>query len=373
MILGRRKFISMASGMAITSVLGGCSQAEFHSGPAADSIASRRIFVATNRNISPDPLLKFNDTRSKNTHFLSYDISIPPDRKPGEFSFPQRDLDPSRQFFVSNTYRHEGAPAFSRQVASRLDPREREELGAILFVHGFNVSYASAVFRTAQIATDFGIKSPMSLFSWPSAGRVSRYAYDRDSVLHARIALTETIEALAKQCGKVTIIAHSVGCFLTMEVLKRLTLLRENNTLQSITSAILVQPDIDVDVFLRQMDDIRSTDIEIAVIGSRNDRALKVSNVLTGGHPRVGEAENIEALRQAGVTVIDVSGSSEASLLGHTVFLSSPDLLPIIHSGELAEKIIGGAPGQDILIDGLALTGSAALAIAHLPYTVTGL
>ena len=86
----------------------------------------------------------------------------------------------------------------------------------------------------------------------------------------------------------------------------------------------------------------------------------------------VGSAENIEALRQMGVLFIDVTDTPEVSVLGHSKFTRSPALLSIIASGALSERIVAGAPGQDILIDGLNLTGQAALAVAYLPYTVGG-
>ena len=73
-----------------------------------------------------------------------------------------------------------------------------------------------------------------------------------------------------------------------------------------------------------------------------------------------------------GVLVLDVTNAPGAGMLGHFAMLESPELLAIIASGQLVNDIVAGAPGQDILIDGLTLTGNAALAIAYLPYTATG-
>ncbi|WP_417270273.1 alpha/beta hydrolase [Celeribacter sp.] len=365
--MDRRAFIATSAAALAT----GCSVPRLYSdtdGTAASEV-QRRVFVATNRHVSPDPLLQYESERTTNVSYLDYSISIPPDRKPGEFSFPRKPLDAQKQFFVTRTKRFDAPAEFARSVAQNDDAG----LGTVLFVHGFNVSYPGAVFRAAQIATDFGFKNPVTLFSWPSAGKLARYAYDRDSVLYARAALAETIQLLARTTGKVTILAHSMGGLLTMEALKRLALQEDTATLKAVNGVILVQPDIDLDVFVEQMNDLRNYQLGVAVIGSRRDRALKFSSVITGGHPRAGDASSVEAIRKAGAVLIDVSGAPMGDVLGHDTFMSSPELLAIIKSGELAEMVVAGAPGQDILVDSLALTSTAALAIAYLPYTVTGI
>lgn len=365
--MDRRAFIATSAAALAT----GCSTPRLY-GEVAGSLASevqRRVFVATNRHVSRDPLVQFEGERTSGVSYLDYTISIPPNRRAGEFSFPRKPLDAQTQFFVTRTQSFDTAQAFSKSVAQNDD----KGLGTVLFVHGFNVSYPGAVFRAAQIATDFGFKNPVTLFSWPSAGKLARYAYDRDSVLFARAALANTIKLLAKATGKVTIVAHSMGGLLTMEGLKRLSLQQDTATLKAVNGVILVQPDIDLDVFVEQMSDLRDYPLGVAVIGSRRDRALKFSSVITGGHPRAGDASAVEVIRNAGAVLIDVSGAPMGDVLGHDTFMSSPELLAIIKSGDLAEKVVAGAPGQDILVDGLALTGSAALAIAYLPYTVTGI
>ena len=157
-----------------------------------------------------------------------------------------------------------------------------------------------------------------------------------------------------------------------MEAVKRLTLEGDHKTLDRIDGVVLAQPDIDVDVFRSQMEDINLNKQFVAVMTSRRDRALKISTVLTGGHPRVGAGDQIEELRRLGAIVIDVSQVGSRDFLNHDTYASSPALLSMISSGALTERIIAGAPGQDLLIEGVNLTGQAALAIAYLPYTFSG-
>jgi esterase/lipase superfamily enzyme len=344
------------------------------SAPFTGAVNTRSILVATNRADVQNYQIQFEAGRSTELSTLRYDISIPSIRKQGEYSFPRRDLDPEREFFVSRTEALNGDADFVSAVNADLARHSDDEKNLLLFVHGYNVSYPAAVFRAAQIAEDFDLDMPMALFSWPSAGRISRYAYDRDSALHARTALTDTLKMLAKtQARKITILAHSLGGLITMEALKRLTLQGDTQTLSRVDGVVLAQPDIDVDVFTNQVSDIDLDKHFVAVLASTRDRALQISSVLTGGHPRVGAAQNIEDLRKIGVIVLDVSEFATNDLLNHDTYVSSPALLSLISSGKLAERVIAGAPGQDLLIEGANLTGQAALAIAYLPYAVTGL
>lgn len=365
----RRHFVLGAGAAALS----GCTPPSVVSFPDTLAQNPRDILVVTNRAVAPDPAQVFSEIRSDEVFFRDYTISVPASRAPGEFAFPKHRLDPDKQFFVAGQREFGAAPEVLAHLRRRVAALPRAERGVFVIVHGFGVSYPGAVFRAAQIATDFKVKQPTVLFSWPSAGRLDRYAYDRDSVLFSRGAFARGLQTLARHVdAPITILAHSMGGLLTMEALKRLALWNDSKTLGQLEAVILAQPDVDLDVFRTQMQDLSRYQPPVAVIGSRRDRALRVSSILTGGHPRVGSAENIEALRQMGVLFIDVTDTPEVSVLGHSKFTRSPALLSIIASGALSERIVAGAPGQDILIDGLNLTGQAALAVAYLPYTVGG-
>jgi esterase/lipase superfamily enzyme len=372
--LSRRNVSLGLLAMGATATTGCTPRPHLLAAPLSGQQNTRSVLVATNRTIVPDPKIQFIEGRSDALSFLRYDISIPSNRKLGAYSFPKQNLDPEREFFVARTQHYDTTAQFITGVNTELGQVPDTSGNLMVFVHGFNVSYSGAVFRAAQISTDFDLDTPVVLFSWPSAARVSHYAYDRDSILFARKALADTLATLARtQARKITILAHSMGGFLAMEAVKRLTLEGDTKTLSRIDGVALAQPDIDVDVFRSQMSDIDLDQQFVAVLASGRDRALKLSSVLTGGHPRVGTGNSIEELRRLGVFVIDVSDVGGRDFLKHDTYASSPALLKMIRSGKLTERIIAGAPGQDLLIEGVRLTGQAALAIAYLPYTVSGL
>ena len=108
-------------------------------------------------------------------------MSIPPDavRTVGEVQWPRRlPPDPAKEFAVVS--------------ASYIDTEEarrwfQEKIGraphhdTLIFVHGFNNRFDSAVFRFAQIVHDSGTTAVPVLFTWPSRGSVLAYGYDRES------------------------------------------------------------------------------------------------------------------------------------------------------------------------------------------------
>ena len=77
-----------------------------------------------------------------------------------------------------------------RAAAPQVRSSARYPGRALIFVHGFNVSFDNALFRAAQIAYDLNFDGPVFLFSWPSRGEagalgsvlaIRHYPYDRES------------------------------------------------------------------------------------------------------------------------------------------------------------------------------------------------
>jgi esterase/lipase superfamily enzyme len=67
---------------------------------------------------------------------------------------------------------------------------------ALVFIHGFNVSFEEAVFRFAQIVHDSRANVAPVLFSWPSKGSPFAYEYDSESPNYSRDALEALLRAL---------------------------------------------------------------------------------------------------------------------------------------------------------------------------------
>ena len=85
--------------------------------------------------------------------------------------------DPEKHIVVLRvTSEHVGE--FNRALSDRLASSLRHE--ALLFVHGFNVTFEDAIRRAAQISYDLAFDGPTVVFSWPSQGGMLPLDYRRD-------------------------------------------------------------------------------------------------------------------------------------------------------------------------------------------------
>ncbi|WMW59044.1 alpha/beta hydrolase (plasmid) [Agrobacterium pusense] len=88
-------------------------------------------------------------------------------------------------------------------------------------------------------------------------------------------------------------------------------------------------PDKDVDVFRRQVAELRDKRREITSLSSHNDLALKVSTWLAGtsSASALPISGLMKLLKQYGITVIDASDASQADVRGHSAFAENADIL----------------------------------------------
>src|SRR5258708_17477394 len=95
------------------------------------------------------------------------------------------------------------------------------------------------------------------LFTWPAGGAAIDYVYDRDSAMYSRDALEALLQALVKDpsVGSISILAHSMGNYLVVETLRQMAI-RNRELSPKIRDVMLASPDIDVDVFRRQIAEI---------------------------------------------------------------------------------------------------------------------
>lgn len=340
-----------------------------------DAVFVERVLVATMRAPDPDPLVRFSGSRAKALSYLDVAVTVPRDRVPGQVAEPAATPDPRRQFAVRAVRPVGDDAAFLAAVNADMALRPAGERVVFVFVHGYNVRFASGVYRHAQIRHDYQLDALPVHFSWPSAGRLPAYLYDRDSVQFARDGLAHTLDLLARSRAEgIFLVAHSMGALLTMEALRQASLAGNRRLLDRIEAVVLASPDIDVDVFRQQLTDIRPRPRPMVIFVSSRDRALRVSQRVRGGHPRVGEGRNIDELRQEGLVVIDVSQVRDSSdRINHSVFASSPSLIRVVRKAELNRVVLRpGGPAQNPILAGIGGASDLAAAIIYLPAQVVG-
>ncbi|NLZ39917.1 MAG: alpha/beta hydrolase, partial [Comamonadaceae bacterium] len=145
-----------------------------------------------------------------------------------------------------------------------------------------------------------------------------------------RDGLAEVLRAMAANpaAGKVHIIAHSMGAFLTLESLRQLGAAGGDPTLARIGAVVLASPDIDIDQFEAALKREPALASHITIISATNDRALAVSARLAGGITRVGASER-DRLVALGVRVADASEFGWG-VLRHDLFYSNADVRAVI-------------------------------------------
>jgi esterase/lipase superfamily enzyme len=199
---------------------------------------------------------------------------------------------------------------------------------ALIFVHGYNTDFDSALYRTAQMAYDLQFDGASFLYSWPSASGLTGYTYDRESATQAERFLRPFIDLVVKETGaqSVSVIAHSMGNLPLLQVLRDLgPSLPEGVQLNQI---ILASPDVDRDVFGYLAANLNKYGRGITLYCSANDRAMAAARRVAGGIPRAGDVPADGPIVIDGIDTIDISATSTDFLaLNHSVYAERTALL----------------------------------------------
>lgn len=331
------------------------------------------IMVATTRAPSDNPGLLYTGERGDAIDFNELVISIPPEanRKVGEVQWPKKlPPDPSREFATLSV-----KPFSTVEGVKAWYQRNRSSTGRLLiFVHGFNTRYESAVYRFAQIAHDSNTDAAPVMFTWPSRGSVFDYGYDKESTNYSRSALEALLAGAAEapEIRDITILAHSMGTWLTMESLRQMAI-RNNGVPSKIGNVILASPDLDVDVFRQQLADMGPKRPKFTVFVSKDDRALTLSRRISGNVDRLGQIDISnpvyrDEFESGGITVLDLSALQVGDSLNHSKFAESPEVVRL-----LGQRLIDGqaVTEQDLGLG--AELGATAMSVSNTVGSAAGM
>ena len=83
----------------------------------------------------------------------------------------------------------------------------------LVFIHGFNVDFETAVRRTAQIAVDLPFRGVPICYSWPSQGSLVGYTVDENNAAWTAFNLRQFLLEIAEKSGarSINVVAHSMG------------------------------------------------------------------------------------------------------------------------------------------------------------------
>ena len=323
------------------------------------------LLVATTREPDRDRAILFSGERGSDLKMDSVTVSIPPaaNRSVGQVQWPsQLPGDPYKDFTTVSVQSLPTAKDARRWLNQNL-PKTRR---VMVFVHGFNNRYEDAVYRFAQIVHDSGADVAPVIFTWPSRASIFDYNYDKESTNYSRDALEELLREIAKdpKVGEVTVMAHSMGTWLAVEALRQMAI-RDGRVARKIQNVILASPDLDVDVFGRQIAAIGKSKPNITLFVSRDDRALGLSRRISGNVDRLGQINPTQEpyrtqFENAGITVIDLTKLQSGDKLNHGKFAESPEVVRLI-----GQRLVSGQPITDSKVGLGDAFGAVALGAAQ--------
>jgi esterase/lipase superfamily enzyme len=219
-------------------------------------------------------------------------------------------------------------------VAAMANPAD----SLMLFVHGYNVSFTDAAFKSAQIAFDVHYQGRVLMYSWPSKGGMFDYDYDRESALVSSDALFDLLKLVKNEAkvSKIIVVAHSLGSEVLIGALQQAFL---SGTKLGISELVFAASDVSANLYkLRGKQIVEAAD-KVTLYASSTDLALLASLKKSQTDTRMGYVLKSGPTIVKGVETIDVSAVGQDMFgLNHSTFSTSraviDDIGRIIVSGD---------------------------------------
>lgn len=365
--------LRQAAVVALLLLLVACGQrGQVTIDPAARGVGTiEPIFVGTNRNFDA-ATRTFGTNRTPTLSLARLDISIPPNREVGEIRWPKKNRapDPQTDFLTVEQVVFSDTAEFRQDLRRemRLEPKNKRQ--ALIFVHGFNNTFAEGAYRIAQLSHDLDLPRVTVHYSWPSAGKALGYVHDRDSALYSRDGLERLFnEVVAAGAEEVIVVGHSMGCLLLVETLRQMDIRDSGNLNRHLAGVVLLSPDIDVEVFRSQAATFGTLPQPFIIVSSQSDRALRLSALITGEPSRLGNIRDLNQVAGLDVRVVDVTAFSSGT--GHFTVGDSPELIALIDKiGSVQAAFDSDNAGKVGLLPGIVLTARNTTAIVVKPVEI---
>lgn len=296
-----------------------------------------KLFFGTDRNTTNSQNIneKFNGERS--TTGITYgvcSVSVPLDHEAGEIERPkfwklQFKEDPAKHIsildlIIKDKDDFKSLIEYYRNILSNND--------VLVFVHGYNVSFADSARRAAQITFDLEFTGYSFFYSWPSDGNLKGYLGDRDdsewSIDNLKEFLVNIINWTGvNNGGNLHIIAHSMGTNTASKAIIETEIEFKGKVF--FHNIILAAADIDKDIFIdRIVPKFLSAKLQrrVTLYASAKDKALLVSkDIRFNKISRAGEGGRSLILMD-GIDSVDAS-NVDTDFMGHGYFAGNTTLL----------------------------------------------
>ena len=227
---------------------------------------------------------------------------------------------PDKHFHVASTEMAAPVlPGSGRDLQLTGEGNDQNLDRGLLFIHGYNSSFADALLRVAQIAAAIDYPGRVYLFSWPSHESRISYAADMDLAEQAEVDLQYFMKLILRDANlfRLDIMAHSMGSQILLRSIDSLKpafdrrIGPERKDRVRLGQVIFAAPDVSELVFVRKVNVLRQFAERVTVYASANDGALDVSQLLRGRVPRAGSIRSDKTpIYVEDVQFIDITGET---------------------------------------------------------------
>jgi esterase/lipase superfamily enzyme len=268
-------------------------------------------------------------------------VSIPPNHVRGIIERPMEILsvqfseDATKHIVLQNVL-PKSKDAFFAEMRNDIGQHRGE---ALVFIHGFNVSFDDATLRLAQLSIDLRFRGVPILYSWPSRGNTKWYDADIDTIPWTANHLVDFLKDVQERSGArvVHVLAHSMGNRALLSALQALSI--EKYPIH-FGQVVLAAPDVPTGLFKHDIPIVQTMAEHITLYASSRDKALATSHGINF-YPRAGQSGPENLVIMPPVETIDATSIAHG-FLGHSYYgdntLVLDDMYYLINEGLPAYK-----------------------------------
>jgi esterase/lipase superfamily enzyme len=244
------------------------------------------VWYGTNRRRydASDLTKGYSAKRDSKVHYGSCRVYIPEAHKIGSLGsrWWKRVITRSDDRLKLRKIKETDSTSFWHQIAFRLSRLSVAERHAVIFVHGYNVSFHDAALRAAQIGFDLSVKGTMAFFSWPSQGSLGGYMADSATIEASEQDITNFMTDFVIHSGAeaVHVIAHSMGNRGVLRAVNRIAQRAQQRSGVPFGQVILAAADVDSDTFRQLCGAYAQVARRTTLYVSERDRAVEASHWL---------------------------------------------------------------------------------------------
>ncbi len=168
----------------------------------------------------------------------------------------------------------------TQEMLDAFDPGKNH---AIVYVHGFNVPFEGALYRTAQIKYDMEFQGPVFSYSWPSNAKGQHYLLDQDDAdlsIDSLVRFLHLVQKSVNEDTQVHLIVHSLGTRITTQALAIMAADNAGEKTRPFTNVVFAGADLDRSLFSEWLEQTGSLTPRVTIYANSDDKALKCSSFI---------------------------------------------------------------------------------------------